>query len=295
MKRTVYQLLTLAALLVACNPNYDMPGMFNGTSPEVATRFQESLAYNASVGEIHLSVPADYRLYICTDSHIDSTHYNLETWVRAYKSDSLCPIALHLGDLINAQGNYPHALDVLATEIDMPHRDTLFITPGNHDIYFNQWTEYREAFRTSAYWFDTRDEQTGALLDLFICLDSAEGTIGTAQLKWFRSLLEEKSKAGYRHIIVFTHTHMFKQDASQGHTSNYSLEETYELTSMIGRYGIDLCLSGHDHHREITRYAGSEYIIVDSCQDPADVPYYMIVDLADEIHYRFVQLPSYAK
>ena len=69
-------LLAVGLLLLGCNPNYDMPGMFNGTSPEVATRFAESTEYNTQAGEIHLSVPADYRIYVCTDSHIDSTHTN---------------------------------------------------------------------------------------------------------------------------------------------------------------------------------------------------------------------------
>lgn len=131
MKKNIYFVICLLLLLIACNnPNYDMPGMFNGTSPEVATRFAHSMDYNATIGETHLSVPADYRIYVCTDSHIDSTHHNLEQFVLAYKSDSLCPVALHLGDLINAQGNYPHAYRTLQVEPTMAHRDTLFIRPA---------------------------------------------------------------------------------------------------------------------------------------------------------------------
>lgn len=283
-------LLAVGLLLLGCNPNYDMPGMFNGTSPEVATRFAESTEYNARAGEIHLSVPADYRIYVCTDSHIDSTHYNLEQFVLTYKSDSLCPFAIHLGDLINAQGNYPHAYQTLQTEPAAAHHDTLFITPGNHDIYFNQWTEYRNYFKTSAYWFDTRNEANGQLLDLFICLDSAEGTLGTEQMKWLRNLLETKQKEGYRHIIVFTHTHPFKQDNSQGHTSNYAMEETYELTYTLSKYGVDMYWCGHDHHREITHFGNTEYIIVDTCRDPEEKAFYMLVDMGKQIHYQFVPL-----
>lgn len=283
-------LLAVGLLLLGCNPNYDMPGMFNGTSPEIATRFAESTEYNARAGEIHLSVPADYRIYVCTDSHIDSTHNNLEQFVLAYKSDSLCPFAIHLGDLINAQGNYPHAYQTLQAEPAVAHHDTLFITPGNHDIYFNQWTEYRNYFKTSAYWFDTRNEADGQLLDLFICLDSAEGTLGTEQMKWLRNLLETKQKEGYRHIIVFTHTHPFKQDNSQGHTSNYAMEETYELTYTLSKYGVDMYWCGHDHHREITHFGNTEYIIVNTCRDPEEKAFYMLVDMGKQIHYQFVPL-----
>ena len=290
MKKNILPALCLLLFSACNNPNYDMPGMFNGTSPEVATRFAESMAYNAAAGETHLTVPADYRIYVCTDSHIDSTHRNLEQFVLAYKSDPLCPLALHLGDLVNAQGNFPHACRTLQTEPVCAHRDTLFITPGNHDIYFNQWTDYRNIFHTSSYWFDTQDNTTGNPLDLFICLDSAEGTLGTAQMKWLRSLLEEKAKTGYRHIIVFSHTHMFKQDASQGHTSNYAIEETAEITALFTKAPVVMYLCGAVSHREITRFGNTAYIIVDTCRDPEEKPYYMQVDMGSEIHYRFIAM-----
>lgn len=285
---------TLLVMLCACNPNYDMQGMFNGTSPEVDTRFKESMTYNDSVGERSvLTDGEDYRIYVCTDTHIDSTHRNLHRFLAEYMADSLAKITIHLGDLINAQNNYPHAVSVIDSALSVgggKGKESFFITPGNHDIYFNQWTDFKRYFNTSVYWFDTRDKTTGKKLDLFICLDSADGTLGTSQLQWLRRLLAAKSKENYRHIIVFTHTHMFKQDASQGHTSNYSLEETYEITYMLGQAGVDMYWCGHDHSREISHYAGTEYIIVDSSEDPDTNPYYMMVDMGKEIHYRFVSL-----
>lgn len=291
LRDKLHILLPLATLLLAaCSmPNYDVPGMFNGTSPEVATRFSESMAYNEQRGEMHLAVPADYRVYVCTDSHIDTTHHNLERFVLDYKTDTLCSFAIHLGDLINAH-YYENAYQVLQTEPAVSHHDTLFITPGNHDIYFNQWADFRSRFHTSAYWFDTYDQTTGEKLDLYISFDSAEGTLGTAQLKWLRNLLKDKSKQHYRHIILFTHTHLYKQDTSQGHTSNYAMEETYEITGLMGKYGVDMYWCGHDHSRQVTNYAGTTCIIVNTCQDPEPHPYYMVVEMGSQINYRFVSL-----
>ena len=101
-------------LLSSCNPNYDMAGMLNGTSPEVSTRFEQSMAYNDSVGVPAVVVPsADYRVYVCTDSHIDSIPTNLTTFVQAATADTLCPLLLHLGDLVNAQGHIPYAVSLL--------------------------------------------------------------------------------------------------------------------------------------------------------------------------------------
>lgn len=287
MKKSFFFVFCL--LLLGCNnPNYDLAGMFNGSSPEVATRFRESMEYNATVGETHLSVPTNYRIYVCTDSHIDSTHHHLQHFVLAYKSDTLCPLAIHLGDLINAQGNYPDACRTLLAEPAVYHRDTFFITPGNHDIYFNQWTEFRRYFHTSVYWFDTRDAHTDQPLDLFICLDSAEGTLGTAQMKWLRNLLSIKSKEGYRHIVVFSHTNMFRQDGSQEHSSNYAMEETCEITALLSKYNVDMYWCGHDHHREVANFGNTCYITLDTCRDDEEKAFYMLVDMGSEIQYRFI-------
>lgn len=281
MKTFIPYIFALCVLtMAACNPNYDMPGMFNGSSPKVAVRFAESMAYNDSVGVRHVVVPAaDYHVYVCTDSHIDSTHYNIDSFAVAVAADTLCPFALHLGDLINAQGHMPYAQEALQ---GIP----FFITPGNHDLYFNQWQEFRSFFGSSVYWFDTQLSD-GTLLDRFICLDSAEGTLGTEQMRWLRDLL---ATDGYRHTVVFTHTHLFKQDNSQGHTSNYAIEETYELTSLLGQGGVDMYWCGHDHSREITHYGGFTSIIVDAVEDHYTPAFYMVADLADEITYRFVSV-----
>ena len=280
-------------LLPSCNPNYDMAGMLNGSSPEVSTRFEQSMAYNDSVGIPAVVVPsADYCVYVCTDSHIDSIPTNLTTFVQAAAADTLCPLLLHLGDLVNAQGHIPYAVSLLT-----PNQSplTTFLALGNHDIYFNQWDEWRSYFGTSVYWFYTMLPDS-TVLDRFICLDSAEGTLGTAQLQWLREILTTNhlpltTNHPFRHIIVFTHTHLFKRDNSQGHTSNYAVEETYELTSLLEQGGVDMYWCGHDHSREITDYAGFTSIVVDAIEDHYPPAFYMIADLSDQINYRFIQLP----
>ena len=280
-------------LLPSCTPNYDMAGMLNGSSPEVSTRFEQSMAYNDSVGIPAVVVPsADYRVYVCTDSHIDSIPTNLTTFVQAAAADTLCPLLLHLGDLVNAQGHIPYAVSLLT-----PNQSplTTFLALGNHDIYFNQWDEWRSYFGTSVYWFYTMLPDS-TVLDRFICLDSAEGTLGTSQLQWLRELLTTNhlpltTNHPFRHTIVFTHTHLFKRDNSQGHTSNYAIEETYELTSLLEQGGVDMYWCGHDHSREITDYAGFTSIVVDAIEDHYPPAFYMIADFSDQINYRFIQLP----
>lgn len=276
-------------VLTSCNPNLDMIGMFYGQSPRSDERFAISMAYNDTAGYKSLSVPEDdYLVYVCTDIHVDSTANNIKKWANLMRNDPKCRVGLILGDMINAQGNFPRFMSGLAFDPATQANDVpVFATAGNHDIYFGQWIDYVKYWHTSSYWFEVN---TPHARDFYICLDSSDGTTGRKQLKWLRTLLQEAATKDYRHIIVFTHTHIFKRDASQGHTSNFPMEETYELTDLFSRYGVELYLSGHDHTRELNTFKGVKYVIVDTMQDHVDSPYYLIATLSDDIGLSFEAL-----
>lgn len=277
--------ILMLLLLSACSltPNYDMVGMFYGQSPRSDARFEQSMAYNEEHNVCRtIDIPADdYMVYICTDIHVDSTWRNISRWTEIVNASD-CEFALVLGDLINAQDNFPHFMQGIK-DINK----TLFCTAGNHDLYFGQWAEYFALLGSSTYYFIA---QTPSAKDLYICLDSSDGTLGNKQLKWLKNLLKDAAEQTYRHIIVFTHTHLFKKDNSQGHTSNFTLEETYEITDLLSRYGVDWYLSGHAHSRNITDFKGVKYIIVDTMQDPAEQPTYMITTVGAQLRYEFVDL-----
>ena len=194
-------------------------------------------------------------------------------------------MALHLGDLIDAQKNFPCADSILNLA-----NDYLFITPGNHDVYFKQWPIYRDYFHTGTYWFDTNNG--GKKLELFICLDSADGTLGKKQTDWLRDLLEEKSKEGYRRIIVFTHTHFWKLDDSQGHTSNFALEETYELASILAQYGVEYVWTGHQHSRQSVIFRNVNYLVLDATQDKEKGQSYMTVEMGSSAIFHYIDYPK---
>ena len=279
-------MILAVALVAGCSltPNLDMVGMFYGQSPRNDARFEDSMKYNDEHGVCRTVVlPADeYKIYIATDMHVDSTWRNTTEFARRAEADAACPFVLILGDVINAQGNYGHFLEGIK-----PLTKTWFCTAGNHDIYFGQWKEFVANIGSSTYWFVV---QTPSAKDLYICIDTSDGTFGVKQLAWLRTLLEEKSKEGYRHIIVYTHTHMFKRDASQGHTSNFPMEDTYEITSLLSRYGVEWYLSGHDHSREITDFKKVRYIIVDSMQDIDEQPAYMVATIGEKLKYEYIEL-----
>lgn len=293
MKKSIC-IIASVLLFAACaneNSTLDMKGMFSPNGETIDARFEQSLAYNATRGEIRIDMQADdYTIYVCTDSHITrKTHRNLDYFVAQYRAAAAPKLALHLGDVIDAQKNFPCADSILHFE-GQTIADTLFVTPGNHDIYFKQWPIYREFFKSSVYWFDTRNGEKK--LDLFICLDSAEGELGVKQMNWLRSLLEAKSKEGYRRIIVFSHTHLWKLDASQGHTSNMALEATYEFTSLLSQYGVEYYWCGHQHARQVVRFKGVTYMVLNATKDSESGQSYMIAHMGENVSYDYIDFPK---
>ena len=294
MKKNLLYLSLIALGLTSCasdDTTLDIAGLFSPNGEVVGTRFAQSMAYNDSVGEMHLDMGSDdYVIYACADSHITrKNHKNLDFFIDQYRAETAPKLALHLGDIIDAQKNYPCA-DSILHFAGQTILDTVFATPGNHDIYFRQWSIYRSFFKTSAYWFDTNN---GAKkLDLFICLDSAEGTLGVDQMNWLRDLLANKSKEGYRRIVVFTHTHIWKLDESQGHTSNMALEETYELTSLLGQYGVETVWCGHQHAMQRVAFKNVMYLVLNATKDKEQGQSYMIAEMGNNVNYSFIEYPK---
>ncbi len=294
MKKNLLYLSLIALGLTSCasdDTTLDIAGLFSPNGEVVGTRFAQSMAYNDSVGEMHLDMGSDdYVIYACADSHITrKNHKNLDFFIDQYRAETAPKLALHLGDIIDAQKNYPCA-DSILHFAGQTILDTVFATPGNHDIYFRQWSIYRSFFKTSAYWFDTNN---GAKkLDLFICLDSAEGTLGVDQMNWLRNLLANKSKEGYRRIVVFTHTHIWKLDESQGHTSNMALEETYELTSLLGQYGVETVWCGHQHAMQRVAFKNVMYLVLNATKDKEQGQSYMIAEMGNNVNYSFIEYPK---
>lgn len=289
----IYLTLPLLALVAftACDPdysNYDIIGMVAGSSPRIDLRFQDSKAYNDEHGFATINaLDEDYRVYVGTDTHVDSTRRNFETFIADYRADLKCPVALHLGDFINAQNHFAFMAGALNAVPRNPAKaDTLMPVVGNHDIYFNQWSEYLKYFHTGSYYFIVRTP--AGKQDLYIVLDSSEGTIGGKQLAWLREVLQWADSQPFRHRVACTHTSFFKRDSSQGHTSNFALEEVYSLLNILQSHHVDMVWTGHDHSREVTEIHGMTCIIVDTMQDIEKTPYYMVVDMGEDIDYHFV-------
>ena len=283
-------LFVLTIILTACGPDarLDMVGMFAGSSPKIDDRFTESQVYNNQHGFCTLQAPVeDYHVYVCTDTHITKTQKRWTNFIETYRQDMLCPVAVHLGDIIDAQNYFDEMYSAYqAVPVNPAKVDTLMAIAGNHDIYFKQWPQFIELFKTCTYYFIVRTPS--GKQDLFICYDSADGTVGTKQLQWLTETLQWADTQDFRHIVACTHTHFFKRDYSQGHTSNYTIEETYALLNLFAKHGVEMVWSGHDHAREVTKVKGMTCIVVDSMKDGDKNPFYMLVTMGKSISYEFI-------
>ena len=96
--------LVLGSIFTACGPDarLDMVGMFAGSSPTIDKRFEQSMEYNQQAGYATIQAPSEnYHVYVCTDTHIHQTRKRWEHFINAYRGDKLCPLAVHLGDIID--------------------------------------------------------------------------------------------------------------------------------------------------------------------------------------------------
>lgn len=283
-------------VLCACNPdtwNLDVIGMVNGSSAGIDKRVEDSFQYNDTYGVPMINATSEsYNVFVATDSHVDRTRTHWEQFIRDYHADVNCPLAIHLGDLINAQNHWEYMKRPLDSIPSNPlKKDTLLAVVGNHDIYFSQWLEYVRLWKTSTYYAIVRTPS--GKRDLYIFLDTAEGILGKKQTDWLKDILTKADSQGFRHIVVCTHTHLFKRDSSQGHTSNMPLEETYALLHLLKEHKVEMFWCGHDHSREITNLGSLTSIIVDALFDREPHPAYMVATCGDEpIRYRFVELKS---
>lgn len=270
-----------AALCISCG-KLEIKNMLFPYAEDVNIRVTESLAWNDGTEVTTITVPADsYRFYACADIHIEESRpANFSEMVAKSKADEKSAFYLVLGDLLFGKDHMEWVAEIMEEEGNDPG----FIIAGNHDIFYGGWEQWLDLFRSSTYYFFVK---TPSANDIYIMLDSANGTLGEKQLAWLEDVLENR-RPGCRHCIVGVHTNMFRTDASQFPSTNFTLEETYRLTSLFSKNSVNLVLSGHDHVRDVSAYGGVTYITLDQIKDGTSNASYMTFDIGQGIDYQFV-------
>lgn len=280
-----YAVITL--VLTACGTT-DLSGFFVSPSDGVNERFAQSMDHVGGYPVSSVAVDDEYVFYVCSDVHTDGTTANIDRFVSDLRNDPASGFGVVLGDVIDRKGMMQTFASALEYDsASHGYERPVFVIPGNHDMFFCQWDDFKAHFGASVYYFEA---VCGSRKDMFIALDSASGTLGSRQMEWLRTLLKEK-RYMYVHCYALTHTNIFKTDNSQTPSGNMPVEETLALTELFDRYDVTAVFQGHDHFREDVEYRGVRYTIVGTLKDAAELPEYLKVTASDNgLSYEWVLL-----
>jgi len=258
MTRTV--LIILAALLAVSCERLDFIGMIHCQSASVDSRFESSMAYLEKKGIQDIVVGSDcYDFNALSDIHATTDFSGLTRYLRRSideSTESTAPFFLCIGDIIDGHNHHKGARDAIAPVIDAGWQ--FFTALGNHDILFGEWEQFLQCWNTSIYYFNVMTPSAGT--DMFLCLDSAEGTLGKKQTKWLEKILSGIDRSKYRHITVFTHTDFYSFEHCLSMSSNFPKEEGYYLMDLLSKNKIDCVICGHNHYFQEFNWRGTRFL-----------------------------------
>ncbi len=244
-------------------------------------RFEQSREWNKSHSAREIVVNSeDYLIMVAADSHVGTTT-NLDSFIGiANRSDA--SMVLMSGDLTSG-----HSQDYQAFEEHLPDGDSMniFLSPGNHDLWYNGWEEYYSRFGSSSYCIIVRGPESS---DLIICLDTGSGTLGEYQTDWLRNVLATVRQE-CRHCIVFTHNNFFR--VNQNLISNPPVEELESLIELFTKGNVEMVLTGHDHKRDATVFGNTTYLQVSALKDGTEEAGYCKINVKkNNLYYEFMNL-----
>ena len=298
MKHTTIHLtlVALALLLLGTSCNrLDVLGMVVNRS-DTEERVADWLDYDAQHGmPVIDNVPDNYDFYSCSDSHYaardsiqpQGDNDRLYQYITAMRNDSVAVFAIHAGDLVNESGETGFRM----TEEALRYNPTTqaadkpcFLVIGNHDVYFDCATFFKQYFHTSTYSLTVNT--VSGKKDLFLFLDSANGTHGGRQMEWLEEQLSHRQD--YRYCFVISHNWLFRTIYNPTTTpaANLPENEQYAFMDLMSRNYVDMVIMGHFHYRDTKTFGGVKYVMTANFNDPAEASY-LVVRCADKVTYKY--------
>lgn len=291
MKKVTYIiLLALGLMFVSSCNRLDILGMVVNRS-DTEARVTDWLDWNDHNGmPVIDNVPDEYRFYSCSDTHINDDNSRFANYITAERNDSTAIFSIIAGDLANESGENPYILAEAAMKYDPAIHaddDPCFPIIGNHDVYFDCADHYKNHFHTSTYAVTV--ETVSGLKDLYLFLDSGNGTHGERQLKWLEEQLAKRDQ--YRHCFVISHNWLFRTTYNYTTTpaANLPEDEMYAFMHLMSENQVDMVVMGHFHYCDAKTFDGVKYVMTDNLNDGTK-PSYMVVTCGDDISYEYREL-----
>ena len=270
----------------SCN-RLDIAGMVINRS-DTEERVADWLDWNNQHDPIVINgVPDQYTFYSCSDTHINDDNSRLKAYITAERNDPEAVFSILAGDIANESGEHSYILCDSAMLFDPSSQaedDPCFPIIGNHDVYFDCAKHFKNHFHTSTYAVTVNT--VSGQQDLFLFLDSGNGTHGDRQLRW----LEEQLSTWilYRHCFVISHNWLFRTTYNPTTTpaANLPEDEQYAFMDLMSRNNVAMVIMGHFHHRETRYFNHVPYVMTDNLNDGAEASY-LVVRCTDTVTYEY--------
>ena len=248
--------LILILLCSSCMDDADLSGFLYSPDP-VNDRVKLSLAWNNTHSDREVFVSGtDYSLLVAGDSEVGGT-VNLDTLIARANEPGNVGFVI-AGDITSGNNE---GYDIVKHELEEKNAGRHFMILGNHDLFFNGWDKYYSYFGSSTYAFTVKTNDTS---DLYICLDSGNGTIGSRQLGWLTGVLKKERK-NHRFCVIFSHVNFFRERHT--FSANPLVDELHVLLDLFYTNSVDLVIMGHDHRRSEEYFGKTHYITLDAFYD----------------------------
>ena len=299
MKKTYIIIFAVAALIATSCNRLDIPGMVINRS-DTEERVADWLDYNEQNGEpVIENAPDEYHVYSCSDSHYSQRdsivpqgeNDRLYKYITAERNDPEALFAIHAGDMVNESGEAGFIMTEAALQYNaetQAENDPCFLVIGNHDVYYDCAKFFKQHFHTSTYTVTVKT--VGGYQDLFIFLDSGNGTHGKRQLDWLEEKLSHRKD--YRHCVVISHNWLFRTSYNYTTTpaANLPQDEQYAFMDLMSNNNVELVLMGHFHMREQRQFGGVHYVMSDNLNDSKVTPSYLVVTVGEKVSYEYEEL-----
>ena len=298
MKKYYLILLAAAVLFVTGCNRLDIAGLLVNRS-DTEERVADWLDWNNQNGmPVIENVPDEYCIYSTSDSHcsdrdsieLQGPEDRLYKYVTMERNDTNAVFSLLVGDLANESGEAGFRRAEASMRFNPETQakdDPCFPVIGNHDVYYDCAEYYKQYFHTSTYTVTVKT--VGGCQDLYIFLDSGNGTHGKRQLDWLEEQLEHR--ADYRHCIVISHNWLFRTSYNYTTTpaANLPLDEQYAFMDLMSRCDVEMVIMGHFHAREQRQFGGVQYVMTLNLND-SGTPSYLVVNVGEKVAYFYEEL-----
>ncbi len=298
MKKLHLILFAAAAIFVSSCDRLDMAAMVINRS-DTEERVADWLDYNSqNPMPVIENVPDEYRIYSTSDAHYsDRDGFELQgpkdrlyKYVTTERNDPKAIFSLLVGDLANQSGEAGYIRvdsSLCFNATTQAKNDPCFTVLGNHDLYYDCAKFYKQHFHTSTYTVTVKT--VGGHKDLFVLLDSGNGTFGERQMEWVKEQLEHR--ADYRHCFVVSHNWLFRTSYNYTTTpaANLPQDEQYAFMDLMSRSNVELVLMGHFHMREQRHFGGVQYVMTDNLNDGGK-PSCLVLTVGEKVSYEYEEL-----